>query len=91
MPLDAASKLGSIITRTIGPNLNVNKVILSNIKRAFPNKDDAWYKKINNETWDNFGRVAAEYSHISTLASKKNDRIKIIENDHFKKTNLECT
>ena len=85
MPLDTASKLGSIITKAIGPNLNVNKVILRNLKRAYPDMNDAWYKKINNETWDNFGRVAAEYSHISTLASTKSDRIKIIENEHFKK------
>ena len=85
MPLDTASKLGSIITRAIGPNLNVNKVILRNLKRAYPDMNDAWYKKINNETWDNFGRVAAEYSHISTLASTKSGRIKIIENEHFKK------
>lgn len=82
LPIDFSSSIGSFIAKLIGPILSVNKVIRNNLEKAFPDKDNNWYDKINNEVWSNFGRVTAEYSHFSKLASSKNERITIIDNEH---------
>ena len=82
LPIDISSSTGSFIAKLIGPILSVNKVIRNNLEKAFPEKDNNWYDKINNEIWSNFGRVTAEYSHFSKLASNKNDRIFIIDNEY---------
>ena len=82
LPIDISSSTGSFIAKLIGPILSVNKVIRNNLEKAFPEKDNNWYDKINNEIWSNFGRVTAEYSHFSKLASNKNERISIIDNEH---------
>jgi KDO2-lipid IV(A) lauroyltransferase len=81
LPIDISSSTGSFIAKSIGPILSVNKVIRKNLEKAFPDKDNNWYEKINNQIWSNFGRVTAEYSHFSKLASNKNERISIFDNE----------
>ena len=84
IPINIASDLGSLILRFIGPKLPINKIIQENLKLAFPNKEDAWYSNVVDETWDNFGRVVSEYSHFAKLAKQNSNHIKLIDNEFSK-------
>ena len=70
LPLNFASDIGSSLARFIGPRLSVNNIIKKNLKLAFPYKEDDWYNEVAKKTWDNFGRVTAEYSHFAKLSKK---------------------
>jgi KDO2-lipid IV(A) lauroyltransferase len=67
LPLDCASALGGAIGRRIGPFLGVSKLARRNIKRAFPELSDSEIARVVAGMWDNLGRVAAEYPHLSKI------------------------
>lgn len=64
---DRASNFGGWIARSFGPRLPVHKVGLSNLRSAFPEKNDKEHRAILREVWDNLGRTAAEYAHLDSL------------------------
>ncbi len=59
-----ASSLGGKIFEIIGPYFRSKKIIYSNIKKAFPDKDEKSIKKIIKLMWNNYGRTFAEYMYI---------------------------
>ena len=59
-----SSALGGRLFEIIGPLFRSKKLILSNIKRAFPNIDLKNSNKISKLMWNNYGRVFAEYIFI---------------------------
>ena len=59
-----ASNLSGKIFEIIGPYFRSKKIINSNIKRAFPEKDEKNIKQITKLMWNNYGRVFAEYMFI---------------------------
>ncbi|MBT6096609.1 MAG: lauroyl acyltransferase [Rhodospirillaceae bacterium] len=63
----AASALGGLIARTIGPHLPINRRAVRNVRLAFPEKTDAEVKAIIREMWDNLGRMAGEYPHLGKM------------------------
>jgi KDO2-lipid IV(A) lauroyltransferase len=67
VPLDAASAACGRLARTIGPLLPVHRVGETNLRAAFPEKDDAWIRATLRGAWDNLGRVAGEYVHLREI------------------------
>ena len=67
LPLDCASALGGALARRIGPFLGVSKHARRNISRAFPELSETEITRIVVGMWDNLGRVAAEYPHLSKI------------------------
>ncbi len=67
LPLDWASALGGWLGRTVGPWLPVSERAVRNLGNAFPEKSSAEIKAIVRAMWDNLGRVAAEYPHLSEI------------------------
>jgi KDO2-lipid IV(A) lauroyltransferase len=67
IPLDAASAACGRLARTIGPLLPVHRVGETNLRAAFPEKDDAWIRATLRGAWDNLGRVAGEYVHLREI------------------------
>jgi KDO2-lipid IV(A) lauroyltransferase len=67
LPIDCASALGGAIGRAIGPRLAVSRVARDNLRRAFPECDEAAIARIVAGMWDNLGRVAAEYPHLRRI------------------------
>jgi KDO2-lipid IV(A) lauroyltransferase len=67
VPLDAASAACGRLARTIGPLLPVHRVGETNLRAAFPEKDDNWIKATLRGAWDNLGRVAGEYVHLREI------------------------
>jgi KDO2-lipid IV(A) lauroyltransferase len=82
LPVDAASGLGGLLARSVGPHLKVSNVARRNLRRAFPEKNAAEIEAIVREVWDNLGRVVGEFPHIHTLIS---ERVEVVglENVHL--------
>jgi KDO2-lipid IV(A) lauroyltransferase len=64
---ERSSDLGGALARRIGPRLPVHRVAMANLRAAYPGRDEAELQAIAAEAWDNLGRTAAEYPHLSTL------------------------
>ena len=71
LPLDLASGLGGWLGRAIGPLLGVNRVARRNLMAAFPEKTDGEIKAIIAAMWDNIGRVAGEFPHLTRIAAER--------------------
>lgn len=72
LPLDAASYIGGLMARCIGPFLRSHRVAQKNLYMALPEKTPEERKKILAGMWDNLGRIAAEFPHLpnDTLLSR---------------------
>ena len=80
--LRAASSIGGKIFQIIGPIFRSKKLIQSNIKKVFPEIQNAQLNKITSSMWNNYGRVFAEYVFMKNFRNNQlNDNIKIIGND----------
>lgn len=64
MPLDMASFIGGLMSRSIGPFLNAHKIAKNNLAMIFPDMPLKERNRILNSMWDNLGRVAAELPHL---------------------------
>jgi KDO2-lipid IV(A) lauroyltransferase len=60
--------------RRIGPWLPEHRTGTANLKAAFPEKPAAEVEAILRGSWDNLGRVAAEYVHLDRLWSVDTSR-----------------
>jgi hypothetical protein len=67
LPFDIASAAGGAIARLIGPRLAVTRRALRNLDLALPHLSDAKRRRVIREMWNNLGRIAAEYPHLSRL------------------------
>lgn len=67
LPLDAASALGGLLARSIGPRLGASKRARLNLHRAMPELSDDEIERIVRGMWDNLGRVVAEYPHLAAF------------------------
>lgn len=67
LPLDLASAAGGAIARLIGPRLAVTRRALRNLALVLPQLSDAERRRVIRDMWDNLGRIAAEYPHLSRL------------------------
>ena len=63
----AASNLGGLVARSIGPLLPVSRVAAANLECAFPEMDAGARRRVLVGVWDNLGRTAAELPHIGAL------------------------
>ena len=84
MPALWASNTGGWIGRTIGPRLAASRKALTNIKRAYPEKNDSETTKILIGMWDNLGRVMMEYPHINKIARNHTEIINLDVFDQYK-------
>jgi len=66
---DRASDLCGAVARRCGPWLPAHRIGRSNLRAAFPDKDDAWIEVTLRDAWENLGRVAGEYVHLRQIAT----------------------
>lgn len=64
----------SMIMRRLGPWLREHRIARANLVAAFPEKSAQEIETILAGTWDNLGRVTAEFLHL--------DRITILDTEH---------
>jgi KDO2-lipid IV(A) lauroyltransferase len=84
LPLDVASAAGAAIARIIGPRLAVTRRARRNLGLALPHLSATERQRIVKEMWDNLGRVAAEYAHLSRLRCfTPNSRVEVVGTQHI--------
>ncbi|MGN7882084.1 MULTISPECIES: lipid A biosynthesis lauroyl acyltransferase [unclassified Sinorhizobium] len=66
-PADAAIRFMDRALRFIGPKTSRQKLTLTNLRNAFPEKSEAEINEIALESWGNMGRMAAEYVFLDRL------------------------
>ena len=65
--LDTMSNFLGGLMRRLGPWLPEHRIGRENLTAAFPEKSPAEIEEILRGTWDNLGRVGAEFAHIDRL------------------------
>jgi KDO2-lipid IV(A) lauroyltransferase len=65
-PAGIANFAGGLLAR-IGPWLPEHRVARNNLMAAFPEKSPAEIDAILRQSWNNLGRVAAEYPHLDDI------------------------
>jgi KDO2-lipid IV(A) lauroyltransferase len=84
LPISVASTIGSIIGRIIGPQLFVTKRAKQNLMTVFPEKSSTEIQTIIYAMWDNLGRTAAEYPHVSKInTTRTSGRVNVIRGDIY--------
>ncbi|MFK0330210.1 lipid A biosynthesis lauroyl acyltransferase [Rhizobium sp. NPDC090275] len=66
-PADGAINFIDWLMRKIGPKMKRHKLMLANLRNAFPEKSDAEIEQIALGSWANMGRLAAEYVFLDRL------------------------
>lgn len=87
-PADPAIRFADRLARKIGPKTSRHKLMLVNLKRAYPEKSEEERAEIALDSWGNMGRLAAEYVFLDRLfdfdpANPKPGRVEVIGTDTF--------
>ncbi len=64
---DRSADIGGWLARNFGPLLKNHQTAITNLRAAYPEKDDADIHRIARAAWDNLGRTGAEYPHLKDL------------------------
>ena len=83
LPLGISSFLMGKLSSLIGPRLGVTKKAYNNIKNVMPEKNEKEITKIIKDMWENLGKVAGEYPHLSKISPEKNNKIQIYGKKHL--------
>lgn len=66
-PADPAINFADRLMRFVGPKTSRHKLMLTNLRNAFPEKSDAEIEVIALGSWGHMGRLAAEYVFLDRL------------------------
>jgi KDO2-lipid IV(A) lauroyltransferase len=83
LPIDAASAVGGWIGRTIGYRLPVTRHARRNLVRVFPDWSVDEREACIVRMWDNLGRTAGEYPHISEVTFGPGCRTETVGIEHL--------
>lgn len=73
LPADAALNLSDRIARRVGRKMHRNKLVVANLRNAFPEKNESEIEALAEGSWANLGRMAAEYVFFDKLFSFEPD------------------
>lgn len=81
-PADKAISLADRLMRRIGPLTRRHRLVIYNLKRAFPEKSEADIRDIALGSWGSLGRMVAEYVFLDRLfdfdpAAEKPGRVEV--------------
>jgi KDO2-lipid IV(A) lauroyltransferase len=71
---DTASRLGASLARRIGPRLDKTRLILRNVRLAFPDKSADELDQLVRDIWANLGSILAEYPHLGAICNTQADQ-----------------
>jgi len=66
-PADGAVNFADRLMRKLGPRVRRHRLMLANLRNAFPEKNEAEIQEIALASWGNMGRLAAEYVFLDRL------------------------
>ena len=61
--------VGAAVARGIGRFTPTQRIVLQNLRLAFPEHDEAWIAATARAAWDNLGRTACEYVHLPAITA----------------------
>jgi KDO2-lipid IV(A) lauroyltransferase len=64
---ERASALGGRLLRRIGPRTRKHRSVLANLRTAFPDWPEARVEATARASWEQLGRVIAEYPHLGRI------------------------
>nr|WP_210259295.1 lipid A biosynthesis lauroyl acyltransferase [Agrobacterium sp. a22-2] len=67
LPADPAIRFADWLMRRIGPKLSRHRLMLVNLRNAFPEKSDEDIQSIALASWGHMGRLAAEYIFLDQI------------------------
>ena len=67
LPADPAIRFADRLMRWIGPKTGRHRLMLTNLRNAFPEKTEEWREEIALGAWGHMGRLAAEYVFLDRL------------------------
>ncbi|MDO1584372.1 lipid A biosynthesis lauroyl acyltransferase [Rhizobium oryzicola] len=67
LPADPAINFADWLVRKIGPRLKRHRLMLVNLRNAFPEKSDGELEAIALASWGHMGRLAAEYVFLDRI------------------------
>lgn len=71
MPMNMASSVGGMLARMLGPLFKAHRTAERNLRNIFPEMTESQRTRVLSGMWDNLGRVAGEYSHLSPERMRK--------------------
>lgn len=77
MHVEHASALAGSIMRLVGPHTRRHRRLLENLARVLTGVDEPGRRRIAAKTWENMGRVIAEYPHLPRLLDDQ-ERVRIV-------------
>jgi Kdo2-lipid IVA lauroyltransferase/acyltransferase len=85
---ERSGDLGAWIARTFGRLVPAHRTALANVRAAYPEADEAFVRRVVAGAWDNLGRTAGEYPHLSTLfdydpEAARAGRVEVVGIEHF--------
>lgn len=72
LPIDRASDLGGFLGRHVFVRVLKPRTITKNLRTAFPALPDSRIDELTRGIFDNFGRVAAEITHLDSFRKRRN-------------------
>ena len=82
IPLETASALGGRIATARGPLTGSHKVVLRNLRLAFPEMSEAERAKLARDQWDNLGRSTFELPWMDELQPRRG-RVELINGERL--------
>lgn len=64
---DRLANFAGFVARKLGPLVREHRVARANLVAAFPEKSAGEIERILQGTWDNLGRIGAEFAHLDRL------------------------
>jgi Kdo2-lipid IVA lauroyltransferase/acyltransferase len=83
LPVEAASSLGATIFRSLGPLIPLNRLVENNLLLAFPEMDRAERQRIALASWEQLGRMAAEFTMLDRL-TPASGRIEVVGGERLR-------
>lgn len=80
---EEASNVAGWIARRFGPLLSQHKVVLDNLKQAYPDWDDNRVNATAIKAWESAGRTVGELPHLSKMNPYTDERIDVLHPDRL--------
>ena len=80
MSFERASAVGGWLGRIIGRRLKAHRIAKTNLSKMMPQLSSTEQQSLLTSMWDNLGRTAGEFPHLSQLSKSEFERITKVHN-----------
>ena len=84
LPLAVGTAITSLMFRKIGRRMPVARVAEQNVRRVFPELDEAEVEALLDKIWGDLGQGAAEFSHLDRFTvNERGSRVELVGAKHL--------